>query len=160
MNAPATTREVTPWAPSKRATQRVKQPLPAPEGCPHCGAAVEIVNNAEIYGGQPFGQWPWAYLCRGCRAYVGMHPFTSIPLGTLANEATRRARKAAKMPFETWRQTRAVPRSEAYRTLADRLHIPVEECHFAWFDVKTCERAKHIAIELLRTTAQAANAPP
>lgn len=142
----------TPWNPSRRAIERVKNPLPAPEVCPHCGGKVEVVGNAEIYGGKPMGEWPWAYLCRDCGAYVGMHPYTPIPLGTLATEALRRARVQAKQPFETWRTTRNIDRTQAYATLAGKMGIPVEECHFGWFDQARCDQAKTIAVSLLRTT--------
>ncbi len=44
--------------------------------------------------------WPWVYICEGCGSYVGMHPFTDIPLGTLADAATREARKECKAPIQ------------------------------------------------------------
>lgn len=143
--------EKTPWNPSRRATERVKNPLPAPAVCPHCGDKVEIVGNETIYG-KPQGEWPWAYRCGSCGAYVGMHPYTNIPLGTLATENLRKARVRAKQPFETWRLSRKLDRSTAYTTLADKLGIPVEECHFGWFDLQRCAQAESIAVGLLRTT--------
>lgn len=146
------TPEKTPWNPSRRATERVANPLPAPETCPHCGGKVEVVGNAEIYGGKPQGLWPWAYLCRGCSAHVGMHPYTSIPLGTLATEELRRARVQAKQPFETWYSSRKLDRSAGYQALADKLGIPLEQCHFGWFDLAMCGKAKAAAVDLLRTT--------
>lgn len=126
-------------------------PLPAPTVCPHCAGTVEIVGNAEIYGGKAYGQWPWAYLCRGCGAYVGMHPFTAIPLGTLATEEIRKARKEAKSPFEVLYTSGRVSRTMAYRLLAKKLGIPVEQCHFGWFDAAQCAKARAAAIQLLRT---------
>lgn len=134
---------VSPWYPSRSAIARVKNPLPAPTECQHCGGAVEIVNNSEIYG-RSYGDWPWAYLCRGCRAYVGMHPFTDIPLGTLADEATREARKRAKAAFNPLWQDGGMKRTEAYAWLAGQLGIPVGETHIGWFDVATCERVVEI----------------
>lgn len=139
-----------PWNPSRRAIERVKNRLPAPTECPYCAGAVKIVSNAEIYSGKTYGEWPWAYLCKGCGAYVGMHPYTDIPLGSLADADLRKARKLAKQPFETWRRTRGIERGEAYALLAKGMGIPVGECHFGWFDKERCEKAEAVASALLK----------
>ncbi|CAN7474089.1 DUF3268 family zinc-finger domain-containing protein [Variovorax sp. LjRoot175] len=55
---------ITPWNPSRSATARVKNPLPVPERCPHCGGQCSIVGNEQIYG-RVFGEWPYAVLCAG-----------------------------------------------------------------------------------------------
>lgn len=131
-------KEVTPWNPSRRATQRVTNPLPVPETCPHCGSSCSIVSNGEIYG-REYGEWPWAVLCKGCGAYVGFHPFTGIPLGTLATAPMREARKAAKAIFNPLWQQGHMSRSEAYAWLAKALGITdVNTCHIGWFDVDQC----------------------
>lgn len=140
------TAEKTPWNPSRRATARVGNPLPAPTTCPHCSASVAIVNNSAIYHGFSYGEWPWAYACtnRACFAYVGMHPFTAIPLGTLATAEIREARKRAKKLFNPLWETgsaRRMTRAEAYTKLAAALGIPVAECHFGWFTVDQCNAA-------------------
>ena len=134
------TTPVTPWDPSRRATARVPDPLPAPTTCRHCESQVDLVSNAEIYGTE-YGQWPWAYLCRGCGAHVGIHPFTNIPLGYLANKLEREARKRAKAQFnKIWRGDIEF-RNRAYSWLANRMGIPRSECHFGMFDVTQCEQA-------------------
>jgi hypothetical protein len=132
----------TPWNPSRRAIARVKDVLPAPTVCPHCGSAVKIVRNSEIYNGQEYGEWPWAYKCDGnfCDAYVGMHPFTNIPLGTLATHAMRDARKKAKAAFQPLWESGGMKRTEAYAWLAAQLGIAVASCHIGWFDVEQCNR--------------------
>ncbi|MCT8345123.1 DUF3268 family zinc-finger domain-containing protein [Photorhabdus kleinii] len=134
----------TPWNPSRKAILKVKNPLPPPEICNYCGSQVKIVNHKEIYGGKSFGNWPWSYLCSCCGAYVGMHPFTNIPLGTLADKATRNARLSSKRYFEEIWQSGKLSRTDAYKWLAKRLGINKCECHFGWFDIDTCYRAKEI----------------
>lgn len=132
----------TPWNPSRRATARVRNALPVPTVCPNCGGDVELVSNAMIYG-REYGEWPWAYRCEddACDSYVGLHPFTGIPLGTLANAATRAARKQAKAAFNPLWEDKRMSRSEAYAWLAKSLGIEtVESCHIGWFDVETCKR--------------------
>ncbi|WP_255218891.1 zinc-finger-containing protein [Paraburkholderia kururiensis] len=138
--------EKTPWNPSRRAIARVKNPLPAPTECPRCGGGpVEVVRNAEIYG-RDYGEWPWTYLCRHCRAYVGMHPFTAIPLGTLADAPTREARKRAKAAFNPLWQSGEMTRTEAYAWLAARLGIAAAACHIGWFDVAMCQAVEHACL--------------
>lgn len=134
----------TPWNPSRRATARVLNPLPPPATCLYCGSPVGISGNEAVYG-KPYGRWPWIYLCAGgsCHSYVGMHPFTNIPLGTLADAKTREARKITKELFNRlWgRGEGRMSRAEAYEWLCAQLDMPPGECHFGWFDVQTCRRA-------------------
>ena len=142
--------ECTPWNPSRRATARVKNPLPIPESCPNCGGSVEIVDNARIYGRQ-YGEWPWALRCSGGESYVGLHPFTAIPLGTLADAATREARKQAKAAFNPLWQEGGMSRTQAYTWLADRLGLPdIGACHIGWFDIAQCRKV----IEVVSAAAE------
>lgn len=160
---------VSPWNPSRRAIKRVANPLPVPTICPHCGSAVKIVNHEEIYNGQSYGEWPWAYKCDGnfCDAYVGMHPFTNIPLGTLATHAMRDARKRAKAVFQPLWQSGEMTRSEAYAWLAVQLGIAVAATHIGWFDVPMCNRVVEVlrarndahCEQLLRTAAPVIGQP-
>lgn len=151
------TDEKTPWNPSRRATARVPLPhMPAPTSCPHCGAGVELVKNSFVYAGREYGDWPWVYVCSKlgttCDAYVGLHPFTAIPLGTLANAEEREYRKRAKSLFNPcWEagpvQERFQRRTAAYAWLAEAMGISTAECHFGMFDVARCEAAISILRE-------------
>lgn len=70
---------------------------------------------------------------------MGLHPFTGIPLGTLATPEIRRARSAAKDAFNPLWQRGGMSRTEAYAWLAQALGIAnVEECHIGWFGVQQC----------------------
>lgn len=113
----------TPTNPSRTATARVKNPLPAPTECHFCSGRVQIATHQEVYG-RDYSDWPYVYLCQGCGAYVGLHPFTAIPLGTLADKATRQARKECKNPFECIWQSRLMSRSQAYGWLAEKWGSP------------------------------------
>lgn len=141
----------TPWNPSRRATARVKDSLPAPAVCPHCGGEVRIVHHDEVYG-RSYGEWPWLYLCTGCRAYVGMHPFTNIPLGTLASEELRRARVQCKQPFEVLWRSGKMTRDDAYQQLAAQMGLTAAECHFGLFNIDQCRTARDWAVAALKET--------
>ena len=86
---------------SRRAIRRVTAPMPAPEFCRYCRSTVSIRSNAAVYGGREYGAWPYVYLCDSsdCGAYVGIHPHTDIPLGTLADRELRESRKINKGAF-------------------------------------------------------------
>lgn len=131
-----------------RAVKRVTNVLPAPTACPNCGGAVKLAGNSEIYG-RPLGTWPYVYLCenrKACDSYVGVHPNTRIPLGTLANAQTRLARKECKPAFEVLFRNGHMGRTAAYEWLAGALGIPLGECHFGWFDITTCRKARQLSI--------------
>lgn len=132
---------------SRRALARVKDRIEPPTDCPHCGECVGLVSNTEIYG-REYGKWPYAYLCSGCRAYVGLHPDTDLPLGTLADDETREARKAAKSAFmRICRERFGADRSAAYSWLAGRMGINTSECHFGFFDQWQCWSVEKIVYE-------------
>ena len=126
---------------SRRALKRVKNPLPAPTICRYCAGCVELVRNSEIYNGREYGDWPYAYLCECCSAYVGLHPDTDIPLGTLASPQLRKDRNTAKDAFHRVKEQRGFSRSLAYQWLAGKMGIEVGACHFGWFDHGECARA-------------------
>lgn len=130
------------WKLSRSAAKRVRNPLPIPKCCPYCHSSVAVAENKVIYG-KPVGEWPYVYLCQNadCKSYVGIHPETDIPLGTLANAQTRTARIRARDLFNSYLLgTCKMTRTEAYSWLAGRLGIAVAGCHFAWFDLATCTR--------------------
>lgn len=126
---------------SRRALKRVKNPLPIPTDCRYCGGCVELVSNSEIYNGREYGDWPYAYLCTDCKAYVGLHPDTDIPLGTLAALQLRKDRNTAKDAFHRVKEQRGFSRSLAYQWLAGKMGIEVDVCHFGWFDQDECAKA-------------------
>ena len=134
----------TPDNPSKTATARVKNPLPIPTACHICGGSVRLGTHQEVYG-MDYSDWPYVYICDGCKSYVGLHPFTNIPLGIVAEKDTRKLRMKAKNLFEPLWQHGHMSRTEAYEWLAKEMGIAFGECHFGWFNDALCE----IAIDTL-----------
>lgn len=140
---------------SRRALKRVKNPLPAPDFCRYCAGQVELVNNSAIYG-REFGDWPYAYRCEDCKSYVGLHPNTDIPLGTLATAQLRKDRNLSKDMFHKLKDQRGFSRSQAYQWLAGKMGIEVGVCHFGWFDQDECALAMgHCVDDLTASTSMA-----
>lgn len=118
--------------------------------CPYCGRVVKLVKASAIYRGptgvrlEKLRRLFWA--CHSCDAYVGCHPDSKRPLGTLANEVLREARKATHAEFDPlWRNHATRTRSEAYAWLGRELGIAFEDRHrdnhIAMFDVERCKQA-------------------
>lgn len=130
-----------------KSLKKVRNPLPAPAICTHCASNVKLMSNSVIYNGTEYGNWPYTYICQGdgCRAYVGCHPNTFIPLGTLATAPIRDARKKAKAAFNPLWEDGGMSRSAAYSWLAAQLGLRDKEtCHIGWFDVETCRRVVEV----------------
>lgn len=127
------------------AEKDVKHKVPAPEFCPHCGSDVEYVNNKEIYG-RSYGRWPYMYRCvdKQCDSYVGCHPNTTIPLGSLANREMREARKSGKKRFFDVLSLEGWSRSKGYKWLSEQMGIPASETHWGMFDVARARQASEI----------------
>lgn len=113
--------------------------------CPYCGSPAVFTDSAEIYNGKSYGM---IYLCRPCRAFVGVHMGTNIPKGPLANESLRNARKRAHAAFDRIWQEGIMSRNEAYRQAADALMI--ENLHIGGLDEDGCAAIIEYASKLFK----------
>lgn len=121
-----------------------------PTICRYCGSTVVYTSNAEIYG-KEYGTGK-CYLCRNCRAFVGVHPGTDTPLGTLANEELREWRKEAHFWFDRiWKKpTRITTRYNAYGYLARKMGLPREETHIGMFEIEQCKKVIEFSKEKMQ----------
>lgn len=121
-----------------------------PTICRYCGSPVVYTSNAEIYG-KEYGTGK-CYLCRNCRAFVGVHPGTDTPLGTLANEELRKWRKEAHFWFDRiWKKpTRITTRYNAYGYLARKMGLPREETHIGMFEIEQCKKVIEFSKEKMQ----------
>lgn len=122
---------------------------PAPV-CQYCGNLAELVTGAVIYPRREDLHAKRFWRCAPCRAYVGCHdPGNGYgdgtwPLGVLANAELREAKKAVHAVFDPlWRSGR-MSRKRAYRWLAERMQLSVEDCHVGQFSVEQCRRAEAV----------------
>jgi hypothetical protein len=130
---------------SRRALRRVKDTQPIPTQCHYCQGAVSLESNAVVYR-KEYGDWPYLYLCDGCGAYVGLHPGTDLPLGTLADKVLRIARTEGKREFIRFYQANDWDRNKAYHWLARTMAIPRSHCHWGWFNIEQCEQAHALCL--------------
>lgn len=131
---------------SKAAVKRVKNPLPVPTICPNCSGPVAMQSNSMVYR-KEFGVWPFVYRCQdaACDSYVGLHPKTDIPLGTMANKETRAYRKQAKGLLMPMWEVQGMDRDAVYRWLAEKMGInDAGHCHIGWFNIAQCKQVIQI----------------
>ena len=114
--------------------------LEKPTICRYCGNQVVFTSNAEIYG-REYGNGK-CYLCRNCKAFVGVHSETLTPLGTLANNELRKWRNKAHIEFDKlWKgKTRRMTRYNAYGWLAKQMGLSRKETHIALFEIEQCQK--------------------
>lgn len=118
-----------------------------PTVCNLCGGRVILCSNARIYHGREYGSG-LCYYCLKCGAYVGTHkPRPKEAMGLLADEPMRRGKKMCHDLFDPlWREKKKANHkwNSAYRWLAGEMGIPVEDCHFGYFDIHQLRQAYRI----------------
>lgn len=120
-----------------------------PTKCNLCGGAVVYISNSKIYG-REYGSRK-CYYCTSCGAYVGTHkPRPKEALGILGNAKMREMKMNCHELFDRqWNnektsKKRHTERKKAYADLAVKLDIPVEECHFGYFDMDMLNKTYEI----------------
>lgn len=116
--------------------------------CDYCGKPAHLVTGKKIYPHRKDLYSLQFWECEPCGAYVGVHKHSaSVPLGRLANEELRQAKKKAHSYFDpTWKDG-SRSRSDAYAWLAAKLGIRTRDCHIGMFDLDTCHRVVDVCNE-------------
>lgn len=109
--------------------------------CNYCGSPAVIRPASQIFHNSRRS----GYICvcshyPSCNAYVGVHPGTKIPLGTLADPELRRKRVLAHQIFDRIWKSGVMNRAQAYRWLADALCLNESQTHIAQFGNYLCDR--------------------
>lgn len=106
-------------------------------------AVVTLYTSNSVIYGKEYGNGR-VYKCTGCDAYVGVHTGTEIPLGRLANKELRQLKSKCHSLFDPAWKEKKIKRRQAYSILAYKMSIPVNECHFGWFDKDLLNKAINI----------------
>lgn len=114
-------------------------PPPVPTSCRYCTGEVIFTTNDYLYG-RRYGKHPYLYICKNCKASVGVHPDSNIPLGTLADTYLKDHRKRAKALFFQYTHFRGMSRSQAYKFLRTRYELPPNEAHFGMMEAPILKR--------------------
>ena len=121
-----------------------------PTTCNLCGGKVIYTSNAQIYG-KEYGSGK-CYLCTSCGAYVGTHkPRPREALGLLVDARMRAGKQMCHAIFDSkWKGKPKAhkKRQDLYRWLAQRMDIPIDDCHFGYFDLTQLRKAYKILLEI------------
>jgi len=109
--------------------------------CHYCNVSTSLVTGEEIYPHRIDLHNKHFYKCRQCGSYVGCHPRTTRPLGTVANTRLRQLRSQVHRHFDPLWKNGGLSRGAAYSWLAHKLGIEIRECHTALFDEARCREA-------------------
>ena len=119
--------------------------------CPYCGSTAILKDASYVYG--PNAYSGKVYVCShypACDSYVGVHPGTRLPKGTLANRALRKKRIRAHQVFDQiWKQE-ILSKPDAYRWLADKFCLETRQAHIGKFSDYMCDQLIKEASRVLR----------
>lgn len=104
--------------------------------CPYCNQPAQWVPNEEVYG-KRYGKFYMCWFCKPCRAYVGCHNNTKIPLGTMANVELRGWRVKVHNYIDPLWKGGKISRKKVYQILKDRFG---KDIHIGESDIETCKR--------------------
>ena len=121
-----------------------------PTICNICGGKVVYTSNDNIYG-RKYGSG-MCYLCIACGAYVGTHkPRPREALGLLADESMRKGKKLCHSIFDSkWKGNHKShkKRQDMYVWLSKMMGIPLDDCHFGYFDIVQLRTAYRILLKI------------
>ena len=110
--------------------------------CPQCHSKALLRPASVIFGDKAPDPAARYYICARypvCDCYVGVHPGTDRPMGTLADKALRQKRRQAHAVFDALWRGGAMSRKQAYRLLQLYLGVPEEDAHIAKFSTERCD---------------------
>ena len=104
--------------------------------CHYCSSHVMLGKNH-------FGE---IYICCGCRAYVGCHKGTTIPLGIVARKELRDLRRKGHdllAALQKINEDMGVPKARqvVYQTLAVYMVTKPRETHMGWMNEEQAKKA-------------------
>lgn len=118
--------------------------------CPYCQGLAHLKPSSEVYQGNDFGM---IYLCdnypEACDAYAGVHQGDYLPLGQLSNTELRSLRRSVHRLIDPLWQERAYSRNVVYGFLAEKMDLPLLECHVAMFDDAACKKVLSMRPKLM-----------
>lgn len=106
--------------------------------CPNCGKSAQLWQASRVYGPGWDDTPLWGCDCTRGLHYVGCHPGTTEPLGTLADKGLRQLRRIVHDRLDPIWQNGWWGRNATYIWLAQAIGVPIEECHVGMFDRPRC----------------------
>ena len=102
--------------------------------CDVCKINAEFVDSKIVYHGRSYGM---IWYCPCCRNYVGVHKGTNIPLSTITDKETKKARQNVHAALAK----RFRSSDEAYSWLRRAMNLSKGKAHIGMFTKAECEKA-------------------
>jgi hypothetical protein len=108
--------------------------------CRYCQKAAQLHRGTDVYPHRDDLAERYYWVCWPCDAWVGCHVpgDGQHPLGELANEEVRAARRSAHAAFDPLWKDGEMSRHAAYDWLSEALRIPRIRCHIGMMDADEC----------------------
>lgn len=129
--------------------------LKRPDKCHSCGSERIICTENKIIYGSNYGDWPLIWYCYECTSLVSCHPNTTIPMGYMATQKVRQARRRAHKAFDPiHRKYKIMSRTQAYKWLSSMMNIPREKCHISMLNEEQCEQVISLSKEKIKISTK------
>jgi hypothetical protein len=122
-----------------------------PKVCDACSSPSIIYTTEADVKGTNKRKWPYIWYCRNCKASVGCHPNTNLPLGYMASPYISHLRATLHAIIDPLWQSKLGTRKEIYSWIAKELCLSDEFCHIAQLSLTQLK----IAIEFSTKYAEA-----
>jgi hypothetical protein len=109
--------------------------------CQYCGKQARLIGGEALFPDKAIYHKKRFWYCKPCDAWVGCHPKSTKPLGTLANKKLRLFRIKTHERFDKLWKTELMSRDEAYSLLRRALNVSEEEGHIGMFGEDQCQKA-------------------
>lgn len=109
--------------------------------CPYCGSPAFLHDASFVYHDKSNGGQ--LYVCSrfpACDSYVGVHPGTTLPKGTLADKSLRRKRIRTHKIFDQIWMNGILSKPDAYRWMADKFCLKLKDAHIGNFSEYMCDQ--------------------
>lgn len=108
----------------------------------------ELCDGSVIYPHRPELATKWFYRCPECHQWIGCHPGTKTPLGTIPTQEMKKARMIIHGLIDPLWRKGIVPRGKIYKMLSKELGT---EYHTGWTkSLHECRKVYRAATKVIR----------
>lgn len=118
--------------------------------CDYCKNEATLITGNALYDRKDLDHLLF-WKCDACQAWVGCHPDTCVPFGSLAKLELRNARRSTHAVFDRLWKSGNMRRTAAYDWLAQAMQLPHHLRHIGMFDEATCVKAQKLCNTRMKT---------
>ncbi|WEM34393.1 zinc-finger-containing protein [Xanthomonas phage X1] len=120
--------------------------------CPYCKKEATLETGETIYPHRPDLYTLYFWACMKCKAWVGCHGTSQVPMGRLANAASRKLKSKAHSFFDPIWKTGYMTRTRAYAWLQGMTGLSADDCHMGMMDDEMLRKVAKMCRQFLLET--------